>query len=230
MKRVILFAACGVLGAAAGMGLYGWRQATYLPTEYQLSGAQLQPEALNLEISSPETFSPEPLLSQKLAARAAGGAVTLNEVEVSRLLAQGLAAQANSKEFLQAVQGIDASIEADRVEAGVVMNLADLPRETLPSGVQQAIAQLEQTLPVLTERDVYISIVGRPQVESGRLILDRETAIQIGRLRLPLSDLSEQMGITSEQLESSMASYLEHRGISLEGIDLEDGQMVINFR
>lgn len=225
MKKEVLFVLCGVFGLAAGIGTYGWRQATYLPTEYQLSGAQLQPETF-----SSDAISAEPLLSQKLAAQVAGEAITLNEAEVSQLLAQGLARQPNSKEFFQAVQGIDASIEADRVEAGLVVNLADVPRETLPSGVQQAIAQLEQTLPVLTERDIYISIVGRPQVESGRLILDQDAVIQIGRLRLPLTDLSEQMGMTAEQLESSMASYLDRSGISLEGIDLEAGQMVINLR
>ncbi|PSN19171.1 hypothetical protein C7271_08700 [filamentous cyanobacterium CCP5] len=215
-----MYSACGLIGIATGIGGYGWRQATYLPTEYQLSGSALQSES----------FRAGQLLDQKLTSQTENNEIALSETEISHLLAEGLAARPNSKQLLQAVQGIDTSIQADRIETGVVMNLSDLPVETLPAEVQQAIARLEQTLPVLMERDVYVSITGRPLVESGRLVLDPSAAIHIGRLKLPLADLAEQVGITPTEIERSIADHLERNGISLEAITLEDGQMVIDLQ
>lgn len=218
MKKNLFYVACGLVGVAVGIAVYSWRQATYVPESYQLSGEALYEDAV----------SAEQLFTQKLG-QGSPQAITLTEKEVSQLLAGSLATEPYSENLMQAAEAINTSIQADRIEAGMVMNLSELPTEALPVEARQVLAQLEQRLPMVVNRNVYVSVSGRPQVEAGRLVFDDQAVVRIGRFRLPLVDLASQVGIAPEDLETLLADYLNQQGIRLEAIDLQPGQLSINF-
>lgn len=219
MKRALIWAGFVVVGAVAGVTGYYWTQATYLPRWYGQSGATL----------SGETATASDLLNTQVATAqpATEGQIVLNEAELNRVVVDAIANAPQAEKLLAIAKGINTSIQSDRIQSGVVLNLADIPADALPPQGQQALEQLTQSLPMLANRDVYIGIQGRPQIVDGRLVLDDSTVINIGRLKIPLSDVASQLGMTSEELANHLAGALAASGLRLEDIQLSNGQITL---
>lgn len=217
MKRALIWAGFVVVGAVAGVTGYYWTQATYLPRWYGQSGATL----------SGETATASDLLNTQAAQAPAAGQIVLNEAELNQVVVDAIASAPQAEKLLAIAKGINTSIQSDRIQSGVVLNLADIPTDALPPQGQQALEQLTQSLPMLANRDVYVGIQGRPQIVDGRLVLDDSTVINIGRLKIPLSDVASQLGMTSEELANHLAGALAASGLRLEDIQLSNGQITL---
>lgn len=207
-------------GAAGGVAAYYWNQATHLPDWYAPS-AQGLPD---------EVGTASDLLANKLAdgPAQASRSITLSEAEVNQMVIGAIAQTPQAAQLLDAAKGVNTSLENNRIESGMVVNLADIPADALPDEGQQALNQLTERFPLLANRDVYVSIQGSPRVEAGRLVLDDNTIVTIGRLQLPLADLASQLGLSQRQIEDSLAQALVQNGIALEDLQIQEGQVVIS--
>ena len=85
-------------------------------------------------------------------------------------------------------------------------------------------------MPLVVNREVYVSFSGKPQVQEGRLVLGDNALIKVGRFQLPLVDLVTQLGMTSEEFEARLTDYFNRNDISLKSIDFQDEQIIINFQ
>jgi hypothetical protein len=146
--------------------------------------------------------------------------------KLNTMVTDAIASQPYTAPILDVAKGINTSIKNGRIESGVVMNLADLPMAALPAEGQQAIAQLTETFPFLVNRDVYLGVEGSPKVVDGALSLD-DTNIKIGQLKLPVASVANQLGLSQADIEQQIGALLNQQGLTLNDVEIVDGQLVI---
>lgn len=152
--------------------------------------------------------------------------VVISEGELNQLVADAIATQPYAAPILEAGKGIETAIRDGRIESGMVMNLSELPKESLPTEGQQAVEQLTNTFPFLANRDVYLGIEGAPTVVDGALSLD-DTHVKIGQLNLPIASVASQLGLSQTDLEQQIDTLLTQRGLTPEDVKIIDGKIVI---
>ena len=217
LKTAVLLGLVSLTGFLAGATAYLWHQTTYLPAWYRPAD-----EAVG---SSDPATEADPL---SLPADSAGQqAVTLTADQINQLVVDTLAQQPQAEQLLSVAKDINTSIEADRIESGMVVNLSQLPPNLLPPEGQKLINQMTQVMPILADRDVYVSLSMRPTIEQGRLVLDDNTVLSVGRYQVPLSQITEQFGLSPQVLEEQLATALQQQGIRLEDIQLTPGQLTV---
>lgn len=219
MKKALLISIAVVAAAVGGVIAYTWNQATRLPTWYTPSTHTLS-----------EVGPASELLSSKVTQSGPGAplTLTLSEQEVNQVVMGAIAQEPEMAQFLKATKGINTSLKDEQIESGMVVNLSNLPPGALPPQGQQALTQLTDKFPILANRDIYVGIKGSPRIEAGRLVLDDNTMVTIGRFQLPLSELANQLGLSKEQLEAQLDQVLIQNGITLQDIQVEQGQLVIH--
>ncbi|HIK44690.1 MAG TPA: hypothetical protein IGR64_07340 [Leptolyngbyaceae cyanobacterium M65_K2018_010] len=230
MKPSVGLGLLALVGVAAGAGAgaaYYWQRATALPDWHSSRAAVIRPD----EILSQGQGN---LLQSKLATgegvRYPGPdrvEILLTEADVNQLVLQGLAQTPQAAGLIQATQSINASLEGDRLRAGVVVNPADIPTQDLPPQAQRAVQQALNTVPMLGDRPLYLGIEGRPRIENGRLVLDHGTRIQVGRIQLSLADAARLTGLDLAQLNETINLALPQTGITLDGLEVINGEAVL---
>lgn len=229
-KQVVTLTLLMLVGIAAVAGAalaYYWNRATALPTWYTSSRAETTlAESLDRSGSS--------LLQTKLATgdgvRFSDGnrvEISLSETELTQLITAGLAQSPQTANFLQATQGINASIEGDQLSGGVVVNPANLPLQDLSPQGQQAVEQVLNRLPGVGDRSLYIGIEGSPRIDNGRLVLGEDTRLQVGNVQLSIAEVSRLTGLSPEQLTEKINLVLPQAGLTLDGIEFVDGEAVL---
>jgi hypothetical protein len=171
----------GGAAAAGAAAAYYWNRATALPTWYTTSTTNGD---LATTISSGQT-----LIEAKLSTGDGVQylddqqiAITLTEPELNQLIQEGISQSPTVAPILQASQGVKATIEGNRLQAGMVINPTQIPLNGLPTHTQQSVNQAIEALPMLGDRDLYVGITGSPTIANGRLILGDDTRIQIGNV------------------------------------------------
>lgn len=152
--------------------------------------------------------------------------VVISEGKLNQLVVDAIATQPYAAPIIETGQGIHTAIRDGRIESGVVMNLSELPRESLPAEGRQAVEQLTNTFPFLANRDVYLGIEGSPTVVDGTLSLD-DTHVKIGQLKLPIASVASQLGLSQTALEQQIDGLLAQRGLTPEDVKIIDRQIVI---
>lgn len=213
LKTAVFFGLASLTGLLAGATAYLWHQTTYLPAWYRPAG-----EAVATSEAAPLTLP---------TGSAGQQAVTLTADQINQLVVDALAQQPQAEQLLSVAKDINTSIEADRIESGMVVNLSQLPPNLLPPEGQKVINQMTQALPILADRDVYVSLSMRPTIEQGRLVLDDSTVLSVGRYQVPLSQITEQFGLSPQVLEEQLAAALQQQGIRLEDLQLTPGQLTV---
>ncbi len=220
---LLLFLIFGAIaGTAAAIAFY-WNRATALPTWY---ASAEDPSLLGA--------GAENLLQAKLAS---GDGVrygennqveiTLSEAELNQVIVAELARSPETSRFLQAAQGINTTIDGDRINGGVVFNMRDLPTQDLPPDGQRVVQQAVNNLPMLRERDIYVGVEGSPRLENGRLVFDEDTRIRLGNMRLTVPEVARLLGISPAQLQEQIDLALPQAGLVLDGIEFVDGNAIL---
>jgi hypothetical protein len=210
-----------VLAAAIGGGFaYLWNRSLALPPWYRTAAATLPDASVPLA----------DLVASKLAEDNDGDGqteVSFSETDLNQVVTAAIAQEPRTAPLIAVAKGINTTIEDNRIESGVVMNLSDVPLNSLPPRGQQALTQLTQSLPILADRDIYIGIEGTPQLDAGRLSLGPDSVIKIGQFTLPLTEVASRLGLSQAELEQQLANVLTQQGITLEDLQIVDGQVVI---
>lgn len=126
--------------------------------------------------------------------RRSGSEVRLSEEDLQSLLVTALAEHPNGRRLLELSKSVSAAIEDGRVEVGVTVNLAEIPRESLSEEELEIARKIEATLPILADRDLYLGLDGVPRARDGSIAFDRDSRVHLAFLRLPIETVAEQFG------------------------------------
>ncbi len=214
MKMLLVGLAIAAAAIGGGVG-YTAMQTTSLPDWY--SQAQSDQKTDRLEGSDAVVIEP---------VNAAPGDTVISSGELDQMVTDALASQPYTAPLLEVAKGVNTSIKQGRIESGLVMNLSEIPLESLPVEGQQAVEQLTQKFPILANRDVYIGLEGRPEVVDGALSLD-DTHLKIGQMKLPIGSIASQLGLSQAEIEGQLGALLQQQGIAPEAVQIVDGQLVL---
>ncbi len=207
---VLLCTAAGVFSLL----YYCWTQATELPEWYTSqgrSGQNLQNPGHQDEVKTKvlkEKIDQEIKTNLRKNQNLGGGKnveVKLNEDDVNYLLTSEIAKNSERSKILKAVKGANTTIESGKVKSGIVANLENIPTNELVESEKLVLMKLIEAFPYLKNKEVYIGIVGKPELESNKLKLDQNTEITVGNLTFPLSELSKKLNIPQSELEKSIS-------------------------
>ena len=230
-RRLLLLLALVLLGYTAGSAaaaVYHWQRATALPTWHSrgLSGQSLA-DAVNQGYKS--------ILSTKLetddAIQPTQGdrvEIVLNEGDLNQLMVAALTQMPQTASILQAAESSSATIEGDHIRGGMVINPGELSTQALPGRAQKALDKAFRLMPMLADRPFYLGIEGTPRVEQGRLVLDQDTRVQVGRMNLTLTDVSRLTGLSLDQINHLANQMVAQAGLTLEDLELVDGQIILS--
>jgi hypothetical protein len=231
----MLLVGLAIAAAAVGSGLgYAGMQTSTLPEWYSQTTEGFS-EIASMDSSSTDSSSTGDSAGDDVSASAetrseqSFGDDVLSVIpadQLNQMVTEAIASQPYTAPILDVAKGINTSIQNGRIESGVVMNLTDLPMAALPAEGQQAIAQLTQTFPFLANRDVYLGVEGSPKVVDGALSLD-DTHIKIGQLKLPIDSVAQQLGLSQGDIEQQIGALLNQQGLTLNDVEIVDGQLVI---
>lgn len=226
----MLLVGLAIAAAAIGGGLgYTAMQTTALPEWYSQTqpNGQSDRQSETSETSDAVVIEPVSHSSEAASVNAAPGDVVISSGELNQMVTDALANEPYAAPLLEIAKGVNTSIEKDRIESGLVMNLSELPLDALPVEGQQAVEQLTQKFPLLSNRDVYIGLEGRPEIVDGALSLD-DTHLKVGQMKLPLGSIANQLGFSQAEIEGQLGALLQQQGISPDAVQIVDGQLVIS--
>ncbi|MEL7494485.1 MAG: hypothetical protein AAGJ95_11050 [Cyanobacteria bacterium J06554_11] len=152
--------------------------------------------------------------------------VVISEGMLNQMVTEAIAAQPDLAPVLTNAKDVKTTIADGRIESGMVINLSEIPLESLPAEGQQAIEQITRTFPFLANREVYLGIEGSPQVKDGSFSLN-DTDIRFGQLKLPVANVASQLGISQTDIEQQITGALTQQGLTPEDIKVADGQIII---
>lgn len=241
MKRILVGLAI-VSAAIGGSVAYYWNRATALPdwyteapgeTRFALAPLAQVPTETSQTEQIDETVTVESILNQNLTADPVAEGrvpleVTLSEADLNQVMATAIAQEPQAGRLLASAKGVQTTIEGDRIQSGAVMNLSEIPASALPREGQQALTQLTERFPRLSNRDIYVGIEGSPQLKGDRLSLGDDAVIRIGRMSLAVDDIAYQLGISQTELERQLSALLTQQGLTPERVQIVDGQLVIS--
>ncbi len=230
-RRLLLLLALIFLGYSAGAAaaaVYYWQRATALPAWHSqgLAGGSLADAAsqgyrsiLSSKLETDDGIQP---------AQGDPVKVVLSEGDLNQLMISALTQMPQTAGLLQAAESSSATIEGDRIRGGVVINPAELSSQALPPKAQQTLDHAFRLMPMLADRPFYLGIEGTPQVEEGRLVLDQNTRVQVGRMNLTLTDVSRLTGLSVDQINRMANQMVAETGLTLEDLELVDGQVILS--
>jgi hypothetical protein len=213
---IIMVAAAMIGGGAA----YAWNRLTAVPPWY----------ASTTPLASPN-LSLNELINTKLAADTDGDdrlEVTLTVTEVNQIVNAAATQDPRLAPVLATGQGVQTTISRDRIESGTLINLSQIPRDSLPPGGTQALDQLTQTFPMLANNEVYIGLSGTPTIVDGRLNFGEDASVRIGRLTFPLNEVASRLGMSQGQLENQLSTILLQQGVPIDSLEVVNGEIVLS--
>ena len=246
MKKTTLLIGLMVFSAVAGGSFaYGWYSVTNGPSSSQTERTVAGATPTERDVPSPSssiTSTAEPQssglnqapselsINQRLSNIVGENgqiSLTLDELQLSQLVNDALLNQPQAAQLLANAQSLQTILKGDRIETGAILNLAELPRDGLSDELQAGLDQLMQAAPMLTNRDIYIGVSARPQVQDGQVSLEQDLGLRIGQFTLPLADVAQQLGFSTGEIEQRLNSLLNQQGLTLENIEILDEQLVI---
>lgn len=244
MRKGPLLIGLVVFSAVAGGSFaYGWYSMTNMSTgqlQPDDAVAMAAPESGDLAnpqrspskggATSPDSLSAGPGITQQLdtLTREHGQVtVTLDATQVNQLVSEAILSQPQAASIFEHAQSLTTRLDRDRIETGAVLNLSEIPLEALPTELQTGLTQLTHTVPILAERDIYVGIVARPQVQDGQITLDQELNLKLGQFTLPLADVAETMGLSTSDIEQRLNTQLNQQGLTLDAIEILEENLVI---
>ncbi|MGD1856977.1 MAG: hypothetical protein ACFB2W_22310 [Leptolyngbyaceae cyanobacterium] len=232
-KTALLMSLVAVSAVAGGSFAYGWHsviannQKDASPMSTTEPAVPLQQDAVSESVRSDPSISAQQAISQQLSGSNDQVSLTLDESQLNQLVSDALLSQPQSAQILANASSFQTKLRRDRVETGTVLNLAELPREDLSADISDSIDQLINAAPMLANRDIYVGLVARPQVQDGQIDLSQDVNIKLGQFTFPLADVAEQMGFSTDAIEQRLNTLLSQQGLILETVEVLDNQLII---
>ena len=246
-KAALLISLMVVSAVAGGSFAYGWYSVTNNEDQQQRidraadatgstldntfangQGKSVKSEAQSQAVN-PQDISKQLPINEQLVIASSDGQVslTLDAPQLNQLVSDAILSQPQAAQLLTNAQSLYTTLKGDSIETGTVVKLSEVPREGLSDEIQAGLDQLTSAAPMLANRDIYIGIVARPQIQNGKIRLDQDMSLILGQFTLPLADVAEQMGFSTNEIERRLNDRIHQYGLTLETIEILDEQLVI---
>jgi hypothetical protein len=153
--------------------------------------------------------------------------VELSDREVNELAMNAIAERAGQSQVLATVPSLHTNIKDGVLESGTVVNLADVPKNQLAESEAATLGKVLKTFPFLENKEIYVGIVGKPQIENGQLKWDNNTKIKLGNLSLSLSELSQRLNIPQDKLEEKLNLSLPLGRLKANDMELTENKVLL---
>jgi len=246
---------CLLIVILAAAGIYAaWQKLTRLPDWYSESAAELTAgEGSRADESAPasdpdgpsagaDRRAPAPRAEQDASRNArpltvagrgpdeihrSGGRVELDERQLNELLIRGLDEHRNGRRVKRAAKAVRASIHGDRLEIGVVTNLADMAAVAENGRESEVVRRLERFAPWLKGRDFYLAARGKPGVRNGNLFFGRDVELVVGGVGFNAADTAARLGVPQAELDAG--AELPIAGLRLADVEVDGGAVVLSL-
>jgi len=152
------------------------------------------------------------------------GEMRLSETEFNALLLASLSSSRDGRRLLKVSDAINADLQDDRVELGVVVNLEKAAQQDAKT--KKRVEQLLQVLPLLDKSRIYVAISGRPIAKNGNLAFADDISIKIGAI--PISNsLLRQLGVPLDRVSNAS---LPLQLMSIKSIVTSEDEIVLGVR
>lgn len=218
--------------AGATAAYYQWRQATALPDWYV---AQSATTGFDEGVEDINARAVRDRLSQSFVAtgETEDGVSVQGELtgdDLNQLVVAAIADDPQVGAWVDPANGFNITIEDGKLKGGVVLDisdLAELPLQEFENGPQALLNRASEIFPGLAQREIYVGIEGEPQFQDGRVLIGDDVVLRVGNVKLPLSQVIEQLGTTQQALEDSLNRELELRGVDIEAIQFEGDRAIV---
>jgi hypothetical protein len=234
MKKILFkLALLGLIGTVGGV-YYVWHEATQVPEEYTEAVATTNTSTPNLPLQSSQITQQAMASKQKIEqpiAQAKSGqkvAVKLTDRDLTNITVANLAASQSNKQIPSGVSGVNTTIKDGKIRTGALVNIDRLARDSQPGSQTAALSKLTEKLPFLKDRDVYIGIVGKPIVKDGRIKLDSDTQIKIGKVTFTVTQLAQNLGVSEEKIQKAIELKLQQQNLKVDRINLDNNEFSID--
>jgi hypothetical protein len=247
MKKFLIFLLLILLGGAS-VAYYYWRQITQLPEWYQ---SQQSPENPNINWENPAEISIakekiKEKIQQQINQQIEGNIhsknsaqinhsntsndfeVKLNREDINQLVEASLAENSQQRQLLKSAKAIETNLDKNQVEIGAVVNPSEIPQTSLSTKERAILDKVLQTFPQFKDREIYLAIAGKPQVENGKLILDRDSIIKVGNLKFTLEEIAQRFGLPPDKVKQHLQLNLNH--LNLKDIKINDREVILKMR
>jgi hypothetical protein len=153
--------------------------------------------------------------------------VELSNQEVNELVMTKIAEETGQSKVLATALKNHTTIKEGVLESGAVVNLAELPKDKLNQKEVASLEKVLKTFPFLVNQEIYVAILGKPQVANGQVKWDDNTKIKLGNLNLSISELAQRLGIPQEQLEHKLNLSLQLGRLKVNDMELKDNKVLL---
>jgi hypothetical protein len=234
MKKILFkLLLLGLIGTVGGI-YYLWQEATQVPEEYteavetnttSTPDLPLQPSQITQQATAVKQKIEQPIVQAKSGQKVA---VKLTDRDLTSITVANLAASQLNKQIPSGISGVKTTIKDGKIRTGAMVNVDRLARDSEPGTQTAALSKLTEKLPFLKDRDVYIGIVGKPIVKDGRIKLDKDTQIKIGKVTFTVTQLAENLGVSEEKIQKAIELKLQQQNLKVDRINLDNNEFSID--
>ncbi len=164
------------------------------------------------------------------AGRDAGAAIEqrLTEEELEALFVVAASRHERGRQVLEISRSVDVDVEPDSLEVGLTLDLAAVEASDLPEDDRRAVERVLDMLPFLRGRDLYVAVAGTPEARDGEVALGGDPEMKVGFLSLPLDDMGERLGVSTDGIASELVFEVE--GILVERVEAGRDELMVSGR
>ncbi len=234
MKKILFkLLLLGLIGAVGGI-YYIWQEATQVPDEYTEAVAvnntstpnlPLQPSQITQQATVSKNKIEQPISQAKSGQKVA---IKLTDRDLTNLTVANLADSRSNKQIPAGISGVTTTIKDGKIRTGALVNIDRLARDSQPGSQTAALSKLTEKLPFLKDRNVYIGIVGTPIVKDGRIELDNDTEINIGKVTFTVTQLAQNLGVSEKKIQQAIELKLQQQNLKVDRINLANNEFSID--
>jgi hypothetical protein len=213
-KKLLILLSIAIVGGFA-TGFYYWRQFTTLPDWYQSQESEQMIAQIKQNSDEQKSSTGKDITLQ------------LNREDINRILVKKVAENSQYSHLLRSAKSIQANLENNTLEIGGVFNPSQIPQESLDETQKAILDQTLQNFPQLKNLDIYVGVVSQPKVENGRLILDKNSTLKIGKLSFTIDEFASKFGIAPEKLQQYLE--VEVAQLNIQGLKIDNDKMTIEI-
>ena len=151
--------------------------------------------------------------------------VSLNAEDLHDLMLGQMMERGGGDSLLKSVKATHVKINSNSIETGAVVDLTKLSDQSLTGSGKELVQTATKVFPFLKDKEVHISVEGKPVMEKGKLNFDSDAKVNIGEMQMTLGELADKLGTTVEKLKKNTG--LELSGKNFNDITIDNNQVYI---
>jgi hypothetical protein len=195
-----------MVAGLGSLGIYGYRQLTAAPTPIVPIAANQNTYQRHQTLHQAARST---VLKMYANPRRPDGSVLaqLSTQDLNAMFAATLAQRVEGKGTQHIVKGTQVERVGQRLKTTALLDLSQVSAAHLQGGHRLSLLRRLLKVPGLSDRTITISVEGAPIIQDRSLSL-QDPVVDIGKLRLTMSQATEWLGISEEILEESFAKEL----------------------